>query len=75
MPWLGLLTALMLSTWPSVVLSTSLSLASSLAASMVSAVSSKVLVDSPTATGISLTAATLMLTVALLVPPLPSLTV
>ena len=74
-PWLGLLTALMVKVWPSVAVSTSLSFANSVAAEMVSTVSSRVLADSPCATGASLTAATVMLTVAVTVPPLPSLTV
>ena len=74
-PWLGLLTELIVKTWPSVAVSTSLSLDSSLVAAMVSVVSSRALLDSPTATGASFTAATVILTVVVAVPPLPSLTV
>ena len=74
-PWLGLLTALMLKVCPSVAVSTSLSLSSSVVASTYSVASSGVLDDSLTATGASFTAATMMLTVVLAVPPLPSLTV
>ena len=68
-------TAVMVSTWPSVDVSMSLSLDSSCAWVNVNPTSSFVLLDSPIVTGASLTAAKLMLATAVAYPPLPSLTV
>ena len=74
-PFVALLTALMLKVWPSVAASTSLSFASRDAAVKTRPTSSSVVADSPTTTGTSFTAATFTMAVAVAVPPLPSLAV